>query len=85
MQPLLDAISSTGRWLRSPCVAPLIYAARPAHSQPTTVPTGVAVNACHSSSCRTRNLLLDVPPDKHDLISDDSVAALMRLRKNAGI
>ncbi|MBN1395880.1 MAG: alpha-L-fucosidase [Pirellulales bacterium] len=31
------------------------------------------------------NLLLDVPPDKHGLIPDESVAALMRLRKNAKI
>lgn len=31
------------------------------------------------------NLLLDVPPDKHGLIPDNFVQALMRLRKNAGI
>jgi alpha-L-fucosidase len=31
------------------------------------------------------NLLLDVPPDKHGLIPDEAVAALMRLRKNANI
>ena len=31
------------------------------------------------------NLLLDVPPDKHGLIPDETVAALMRLRKNAEI
>jgi len=38
-------------------------------------------------ACRTGgvNLLLDVPPDKHGLIPDESVAALMRLRKNANI
>ena len=29
------------------------------------------------------NFLLDVPPDKHGLIPDETVAALMRLRKNA--
>ena len=31
------------------------------------------------------NLLLDVPPDNHGLIPDETVAALMRLRKNANI
>jgi alpha-L-fucosidase len=31
------------------------------------------------------NFLLDVPPDKHGLIPDETVAALMRLRKNAAI
>jgi len=31
------------------------------------------------------NLLLDVPPDKHGLIPDESRAALMRLRKNANL
>jgi alpha-L-fucosidase len=31
------------------------------------------------------NLLLDVPPDQHGLIPDETVAALMRLRKNANI
>lgn len=31
------------------------------------------------------NLLLDVPPDKHGLIPDSHVQALMRLRKNANI
>ena len=31
------------------------------------------------------NLLLDVPPDKHGLIPDETVAALMRLRKNANL
>ena len=31
------------------------------------------------------NLLLDVPPDKRGLIPKESVDALMRLRKNAGI
>lgn len=30
------------------------------------------------------NLLLDVPPDQHGLIPDETVASLMRLRKNAG-
>jgi len=36
-------------------------------------------------ACRQRgvNLLLDVPPDKHGLIPDIYVQALMRLRKNA--
>jgi alpha-L-fucosidase len=35
--------------------------------------------------CRNKgvNFLLDVPPDKHGLIPDESRAALMRLRKNA--
>ncbi|MFA6243473.1 MAG: alpha-L-fucosidase [Candidatus Hydrogenedentales bacterium] len=39
------------------------------------------------AACKERgvNLLLDVPPDKHGLIPDYSVEALMRLRKNAGI
>lgn len=38
-------------------------------------------------SCRNRrvNLLLDVPPDKHGVIPESSVQALMRLRKNAGL
>lgn len=31
------------------------------------------------------NLLLDVPPDKHGLIPGETIAALQRLRKNAGI
>jgi alpha-L-fucosidase len=31
------------------------------------------------------NFLLDVPPDQHGLIPDETVAALVRLRKNAGI
>jgi alpha-L-fucosidase len=31
------------------------------------------------------NLLLDVPPDKHGVIPDESVAALMRLRKSANL
>lgn len=37
--------------------------------------------------CRARgvNLLLDVPPDRHGVIPEASVQALMRLRKNAGI
>ena len=37
--------------------------------------------------CRARvvNFLLDVPPDQHGLIPDETVAALMRLRKNAAI
>lgn len=37
--------------------------------------------------CRTRsvNLLLDVPPDTRGLIPDETVAALMRLGKNAQI
>lgn len=39
------------------------------------------------NACRTggANLLLSVPPDKHGLIPDETVAALMRLRKNANI
>ena len=39
------------------------------------------------NACRTGgvNLLLDVPPDKHGLIPGESLAALMRLKKNAGI
>ncbi len=39
------------------------------------------------NDCRTRgvNFLLDVPPDKHGRIPSESVAALTRLRKNAGI
>jgi len=38
-------------------------------------------------ACRARgvNLLLDVGPDKHGLISDYNVQALNRLRKNAGL
>lgn len=38
-------------------------------------------------SCRARgaNLLLDVGPDKHGLIPDYHVQALMRLRQNAGL
>jgi alpha-L-fucosidase len=37
--------------------------------------------------CRRRgaNLLLNAPPDKHGLISDDAVAALGRLAKNANL
>jgi alpha-L-fucosidase len=31
------------------------------------------------------NLLLDVPPDRHGLIPEPAVGALMRLRKNVGI
>ena len=31
------------------------------------------------------NYVLNVPPDKHGLIPEEEVAALMRLRKNAGI
>ena len=31
------------------------------------------------------NFLLDVPPDKHGLIPDETVAALTRLRKNLKI
>jgi alpha-L-fucosidase len=31
------------------------------------------------------NLLLDVPPDKHGVIPEETVQALMRLRKNAGM
>jgi alpha-L-fucosidase len=39
------------------------------------------------NECRQRgvNLLLDVPPDKHGLIPDYHVQALMRLRKSAGL
>lgn len=38
-------------------------------------------------ACRERgvNLLLDVPPDRHGLIPDETVQALMRLKKNAGV
>ncbi|MCK4789274.1 MAG: alpha-L-fucosidase, partial [Desulfobacteraceae bacterium] len=38
-------------------------------------------------ACRRRgvNLLLDVPPDKHGLVPDEYVQALMRLQKNARI
>jgi len=38
-------------------------------------------------TCRTggANFLLDVPPDKHGLIPDETVAALTRLRKNVRI
>jgi len=38
-------------------------------------------------SCRKRgvNLLLDVPPDKHGLIPEETVQALLRLRKNASL
>jgi alpha-L-fucosidase len=37
--------------------------------------------------CRKRgvNLLLDVPPDRHGLIPEESRDALMRLRKNANL
>jgi len=37
------------------------------------------------NNCRAGgvNFLLDVPPDQHGLIPDETVAALMRLRKNA--
>ena len=37
--------------------------------------------------CRSRNvnLLLDVPPDKHGLIPDEHVKALLQLRKNVGL
>ena len=39
------------------------------------------------NACRTggTNFLLNVPPDIHGLIPKDNIAALMRLRKNAGI
>jgi alpha-L-fucosidase len=39
------------------------------------------------NACRTGgvNFLLNVPPDTHGLIPDDNVAALMRVRKNAGL
>jgi alpha-L-fucosidase len=38
-------------------------------------------------SCQKRgaNLLLDVPPNKHGLIPDEHVQALLRLRKNAAL
>jgi len=38
-------------------------------------------------ACRARgaNFLLDVPPDKHGVIPDETVQALDRLRKNVGI
>ena len=39
-------------------------------------------NACRAGGA---NLLLDVPPDRHGLIPDESVAALIRLRKNAHV
>jgi alpha-L-fucosidase len=39
-------------------------------------------NACRAHRV---NFLLSVPPDTHGLIPDDTVAALMRLRKNAGL
>jgi len=39
-------------------------------------------NACRAAGV---NFLLDVPPDKHGLIPDESVAALTRLRRNASI
>lgn len=39
-------------------------------------------NSCRASGV---NFLLDVPPDKHGLIPEDTVAALMRLRRNAKI
>jgi alpha-L-fucosidase len=37
--------------------------------------------------CRARgtNLLLDVPPDRHGVIPEASVEALMRLRRHAGL
>ena len=39
------------------------------------------------NNCRKGNVnfLLDVPPDRHGLIPEETVAALMRLRKNANI
>ncbi len=37
------------------------------------------------SKARGVNLLLDVPPDRHGVIPDESVKALNRLRANAGI
>jgi alpha-L-fucosidase len=39
------------------------------------------------NDCRAAgvNLLLDVPPDRHGLIPEATVAALLRLRKNANI
>jgi alpha-L-fucosidase len=39
-------------------------------------------NACRAGGA---NLLLDVPPDRHGVIPEESVAALMRLRNNANI
>ncbi|MBI4556350.1 MAG: alpha-L-fucosidase [Candidatus Hydrogenedentes bacterium] len=43
--------------------------------------------ATQFQACRARgvNLLLDVPPDKHGVIPEYHVAALSRLRKNAGL
>jgi alpha-L-fucosidase len=43
--------------------------------------------AAQFDACRARgaNLLLDVPPDMHGVIPQETAAALMRLRKNAKI
>jgi hypothetical protein len=37
------------------------------------------------AAARSVNFLLDAPPDKHGLIPETTVAALMRLRRQAGI
>ncbi len=50
-------------------------------------PRGDDVLATMYRDCRRRNvnLLLNVPPDRHGVIPDDHVQALMRLRKNVGL
>jgi alpha-L-fucosidase len=54
---------------------------------PGDEPRPDGVLAAQFESCRTGgvNFLLDVPPDKHGLIPDGSVQALMRLRRNVGL
>ncbi|MBI5091612.1 MAG: alpha-L-fucosidase [Candidatus Hydrogenedentes bacterium] len=51
------------------------------------VPRPAAELAKQFESCRARgvNLLLDVPPDKHGVIPEASVKALLQLRKDAKI
>ena len=48
-------------------------------------PDDELLNMLLDSRARGVNFLLDVPPDKHGLIPEESRAALMRLRKNAGL
>jgi alpha-L-fucosidase len=54
---------------------------------PGDKPRSDEVLAKQFNDCRARgvNLLLDVPPDQHGIIPDETVTALMRLRKNAKI
>ncbi len=54
---------------------------------PGDAPRPDAALAEQLRTCLARgvNLLLDVPPDTHGVLPDETVKALMRLRKNAGL